>query len=51
MGRTAPNQVGLAIRELDLKIAGVNKLRITVDYGQDLDLGDHVIFAEARVSK
>lgn len=38
-------------RDLNLKITGASKLRITVDYGDDLDLGDHVIFAEARVSK
>jgi hypothetical protein len=38
-------------KEVELKIGGVNRLRLIVDYGDDLDLGDHVVFAEARVSK
>jgi hypothetical protein len=38
-------------RDLELKVAGVQRLRLTVDYGEDLDLGDHVIFADARVMK
>ncbi len=38
-------------RELDIKIKGVSKLRILVEYGEDLDLGDHVDFADARVTK
>jgi hypothetical protein len=38
-------------RDIELKITGVSRLRIIVDYGDDLDLGDHVILAEARVMK
>ncbi|GBD36222.1 hypothetical protein HRbin36_01343 [bacterium HR36] len=38
-------------RELALPIEGVVRLRLIVDYGDDLDLGDHVAFAEARVIK
>jgi hypothetical protein len=38
-------------QELNLPITGVQLLRLVVDYGEDLDLGDHVDFAEARVTK
>ncbi len=38
-------------RELNLNIAGAARLKITVDYGDDLDLGDHVTFGEAKVTK
>jgi hypothetical protein len=38
-------------REIDLKITGCSRLRLIVDYGDDLDLGDHVDFADARVTK
>jgi len=38
-------------RNLELKINGATRLRLIVDYGDDLDLGDHVVFAEARVTK
>lgn len=38
-------------RELALSIEGVRRLRLIVDYGDDLDLGDHVVFADARVLK
>jgi hypothetical protein len=38
-------------RELVLPIEGVARLRLIVDYSDDLDLGDHVVFAEARVLK
>ncbi len=38
-------------QEVELKIAGMSKLRLTVDYGDDGDLGAHVDFAEARVMK
>jgi hypothetical protein len=34
-----------------LAIKGVQKLRLIVDYGEDLDLGDHVDFADARIIK
>lgn len=40
-------------KELDLKITGVKRLRLTVDFRDALDLGegDHVTFAEARMMK
>jgi molybdopterin-binding protein len=38
-------------KELELKLGGATRLRLTVEYGEDLDLGDHVVFAEARVTK
>jgi hypothetical protein len=38
-------------QEVALAIAGVKTLRLIVDYGEDLDLGDHVDFADARVIK
>jgi len=34
---------------LDLSLGGAERLRIVVDYGDDLDLGDHVILADARL--
>jgi hypothetical protein len=40
-----------AAKDMQLKVTGVSRLRITVDYGEDLDLGDHVILADARVMK
>ncbi|MDW8223378.1 MAG: NPCBM/NEW2 domain-containing protein [Gemmatales bacterium] len=38
-------------REISLGIENVVRLRLIVDYGDDLDLGDHVAFAEARILK
>ncbi|MCS7166417.1 MAG: NPCBM/NEW2 domain-containing protein [Gemmatales bacterium] len=38
-------------REVVLSIENVIRLRLIVDYGDDLDLGDHVAFAEARILK
>ncbi len=38
-------------RELELKIAGVKRLEIVADYGEDLDIGDRLIMADARVTK
>ncbi len=38
-------------QEIKVDLSGVTRLRITVDYGDDLDLGDHVLFADARVTK
>jgi hypothetical protein len=32
-------------------MTGVQKLRLIVEYGDDLDLGDHVNFADARLIK
>ncbi|HMP03055.1 MAG TPA: NPCBM/NEW2 domain-containing protein [Gemmatales bacterium] len=40
-----------SVPEIELKIAGARRLRIVVDFGADLDLGAHVILAEARVLK
>lgn len=37
--------------EVELKITGVKRLRLIVDYGEDHDLGDHVNFADARILK
>lgn len=37
--------------EVEVKITGVKRLRLVVDYGEDGDLGDHVVFADARVMK
>jgi hypothetical protein len=38
-------------QELNLDMTGVQKLRLIVEYGDDLDLGDHVNFADARLIK
>jgi hypothetical protein len=38
-------------QDVSLSIKGVQKLRIIVDYGEDLDLGDHVDLADARIIK
>jgi hypothetical protein len=38
-------------QEVSLSIKGVRTLRLIVDYGEDLDLGDHVDFADARIIK
>jgi hypothetical protein len=38
-------------QDVSLPIKGVQKLRLIVDYGEDLDLGDHVDFADARIIK
>ena len=38
-------------RELELEIAGVKRLEILVDYGDDLDIGDRLDLCEARVTK
>lgn len=38
-------------QELNLPMTGVQKLRLVVEYGDDLDLGDHVNFADARLIK
>jgi hypothetical protein len=37
--------------ELDLDIAGVRRLRILVDFGEDLDIADRLNFCEARIMK
>jgi hypothetical protein len=36
---------------LEIDVAGVRKLTILVDYGQDLDVGDYFDLAEARIVK
>lgn len=38
-------------QEVELKLGNITRLRLTVDYGEDGDLGTHVDFAEARVMK
>ena len=35
--------------EIELKITGVKRLKLIVDYGPDMDLGAHVILGDARV--
>jgi hypothetical protein len=37
--------------ELDLDLAGVRRLAILVDFGDDLDVGDHLNLCEARIVK
>ena len=38
-------------QEIVLDVKGLQKLRLIVDYGEDLDLGDHIDFADARLIK
>lgn len=38
-------------QDVNLSVKGVSKLRLIVDYGDDLDLGDHINFADARLIK
>lgn len=38
-------------QDVMLPLQGVQKLRLIVDYGDDLDLGDHINFADARLIK
>jgi hypothetical protein len=38
-------------RELKLEIKGVNRLRIVVDFGGDLDVADHLNLCDARILK
>lgn len=38
-------------RPIDLDLTGVHRLSILVDYGEDLDVSDHVDLGEARVLK
>ena len=38
-------------RQLDLDISGAKRLTILVDFGQDMDLADHVDLCEARLVK
>jgi hypothetical protein len=42
---------GAMAQSLELDIEGVKRLEIFVDYGDDLDVGDHVDFCDARVMK
>ena len=37
--------------ELELPVEGVKRLKILVDYGDDVDVADHLDLCEARVSK
>jgi hypothetical protein len=36
---------------LQINIEGVRRLTILVDYGEDLDVADHLDLANARISK
>lgn len=38
-------------KALDLDVTGVHRLEIIVDFGKQLDVGDHVDFASARIIK
>jgi len=38
-----------APREIDLPLEGVKRLKIVVDYGDDLDFADHLDLADARI--
>lgn len=38
-------------QDVAISIKGMQRLRIIVDYGEDLDLGDHIDFADARLIK
>lgn len=40
-----------AARPLDLDVTGVRRLSILVDYGDDMDVADHLDLAEARIVK
>jgi hypothetical protein len=38
-------------RELEVEIAGVKRLEVIADYGEDLDIGDRLDLADIRVTK
>lgn len=38
-------------KPLDLDVTGIHRLEIIVDFGKQLDVGDHVDFASARIIK
>lgn len=38
-------------RPIEADLAGVVELKILVDFGADLDIGDHLILAEAKLLK
>jgi hypothetical protein len=40
-----------AARPIDISLKGVRTLTIVVDFGSDLDVGDHLILAEAKLLK
>jgi hypothetical protein len=42
-------RAGEPIRQVSLKIPGAGRLVLEVDYGKGLDLGDHIVFGDARV--
>jgi hypothetical protein len=48
---TADVEGGQAPREIKLDIAGVKRLKIVVDFGQNLDTGDWLNLCEARLIK
>jgi hypothetical protein len=37
--------------QIEADLAGVVELKILVDFGADLDIGDHLILAEAKLLK
>ena len=44
-------QGGVPPRSIDIGVAGARRLRITVDYGENLDFGDRLHLVEARFTK
>lgn len=38
-------------KEVELRITGIKRLRVIIDFGEDYDLGDHVDLANARIIK
>jgi hypothetical protein len=38
-------------RNLEIEIAGIKRMEIVVDYGDDLDIGDRLDLGDARVTK
>jgi hypothetical protein len=38
-------------KQLDLDLTGVRRLELLVDYGDDLDVGDHLLLCEAKLLK
>lgn len=42
---------GESPKTIDVEIAGIRKLTIAVDYGDDLDIADHLDLCDARISK
>jgi hypothetical protein len=47
----APVVAGQEPVEIDLDVAGVERLKILVDFGQQLDIGDSLHLCRARLTK